>query len=224
MERPGAALGRRPLHFILIVDCSGSMAADGKIQALNNAVRETLPHLIEVARENPEAELLVRCLAFSTGCRWHVATPTEPARLRWIDLEAGGYTDLGAALREVASVLRVPPLEPRALPPALLLVSDGQPTDDFEDGLADLMAEPWGEHALRVAIAIGRDAEHEVLQQFIGNERIQPFTANNPEQLVSLIRWTSTVAARAASELTVVTPLRFGPQPFRSTGDGSEVW
>lgn len=39
-KRPGGEMATRPLHFIWIADCSGSMGIDGKIQALNNAIRE----------------------------------------------------------------------------------------------------------------------------------------------------------------------------------------
>ncbi|HEY0506687.1 MAG TPA: VWA domain-containing protein [Blastococcus sp.] len=198
-KRPGGGLAGRPLHFIWIADCSGSMQADGKIQALNNAIREAIPHLRDLAARNPHAQILVRALAFSSGTRWHVPDPTPVERLIWPDLLAYGYTDLGAALTEVASVLRSPPMEPRSLPPALVLVSDGEPTDDFEAGIAALMAEPWGAKAVRLAIGIGRDADTDVLQRFIGRPDIRPVTAAHPEQLVQLIRWASTVASRAAS-------------------------
>ena len=39
-RRPGGELASRPLHFFWICDCSGSMQTDGKIQSLNNAIRE----------------------------------------------------------------------------------------------------------------------------------------------------------------------------------------
>ena len=39
-NRPGGALSTRPLHFFWICDCSGSMSVDGKIQSLNEAIRE----------------------------------------------------------------------------------------------------------------------------------------------------------------------------------------
>ena len=32
-KRPGGELASRPLHFIWLADCSGSMSIDGKIQA-----------------------------------------------------------------------------------------------------------------------------------------------------------------------------------------------
>lgn len=198
-KRPGGGLAGRPLHFIWITDCSGSMQADGKIQALNTAIREAVPHLRDLAARNPHAQILVRALAFSSGTRWHVADPVPVERLTWPDLHAYGYTDLGAALWEVASVLRSPPMEPRSLPPALVLVSDGGPTDDFESGMQALLAEPWGAKAVRLAIGIGRDADLDVLQRFIARPDIRPVTAAHPEQLVQLVRWASTVASRAAS-------------------------
>ena len=198
-RRPGGELARRPLHFIWIADCSGSMAVDGKIQSLNNAVREAIPHMQSVCRENPNAQVLVRALAFSDGARWHLAQPTAVEEFRWTDLAAGGVTDMGQALGMVADELRIPPMTDRALPPVLVLISDGRPTDDFAAGLAALLREPWGIKAARVAIAIGDDADVEVLQSFIGATGLQPLQANNPEALVSHIKWVSTAVLKSAS-------------------------
>ena len=228
-KRPGGGLAGRPLHFIWIADCSGSMQADGKIQALNNAIREAIPHLRDLAARNPHAQILVRALAFSSGTRWHIAEPVPVEKLVWPDLYAYGYTDLGAALTEVAGVLHQPPMEPRSLPPALVLVSDGEPTDDFEAGIQALMAEPWGAKAVRLAIGIGRDADTDVLQRFIGRPEIRPVTAAHPEQLVQLIRWASTVASRMASA-PVVDPagqrevLRPPEQPRVSASQLPVTW
>jgi uncharacterized protein YegL len=228
-RRPGGGLAGRPLHFIWIADCSGSMQADGKIQALNNAIREAIPHLRDLAARNPHAQILVRALAFSSGTRWHVQEPVPVEKLVWHDLHAYGYTDLGAALTEVASVLRQPPMEPRSLPPALVLVSDGEPTDDFEAGIQALMAEPWGAKAVRLAIGIGRDADTDVLQRFIGRPEIRPVTAAHPEQLVQLVRWASTVASRMASTPAVDPAgqrevLRPPEQPRISVGQLPVTW
>jgi uncharacterized protein YegL len=198
-RRPGGELARRPLHFIWIADCSGSMASEGKIQALNTAIREVIPQMRNVASDNPNARVLVRALAFSAGARWHVAQPTPVEEFRWTDLQAGGVTDMGQALRMVAEELHIPPMTDRALPPVLVLISDGQPTDDFAGGLVALMREPWGIKAVRVAIAIGEDADTEVLQSFIGDTGLAPLRANNPETLVRHIQWVSTAVLKAAS-------------------------
>ncbi len=198
-KRPGGELATRPLHFIWIADCSGSMAVDGKIQALNTAIREALPHMRQVADENPNAEVLVRALKFATGAQWHVSQPTPVADFKWIDLQTEGVTDLGRALAMVAEQLRIPPMSDRALPPVLVLISDGQPTDDFNQGLQALMNEPWGRKAVRIAIAIGEDADLEVLQKFIGHPELRPLQANNPEALVRHIKWVSTAVLKSAS-------------------------
>jgi uncharacterized protein YegL len=212
IERPGPTLSARPLHFFILADCSGSMAADGKMRALNNAIRETLPHLVDVAHQNPHADVLVRSIAFSNGARWHIEQPTPVDRLEWQDLATGGYTDLGAALDLLASQLAPPVMEERALAPAILLVSDGMPTDDYRTSLGRFLDEPMGRRAVRIAVAIGRDADHEVLDRFTGGTGQGVLTANNPEQLVRMIRWASTHASRVASNLApspqVVAPLR----------------
>jgi uncharacterized protein YegL len=201
------------------------MAAAGKMNALNTAVREVLPHLAETAQSNPHAEVTVRAIGFGSGAWWHVEEPMHPEDLEWQDLEPGGYTDLGAALDLVASTLSVPPMEERALPPAIVLVSDGMPTDDFDDALQRLHELPWGARAVRMAVAIGQDASYETLTRFIGDPELAPVTASNPEQLVMALRWATVHVARAASS---VAPA--GPPPAQvatAWPDGSEeatVW
>ncbi|HXC70282.1 MAG TPA: VWA domain-containing protein [Pyrinomonadaceae bacterium] len=197
--RPGGELATRPLHFIWIADCSGSMAVDGKIQSLNTAIKEAIPHMQDVADENPNAQVLVRAVRFSDGAQWHVSQATDIADFKWDDLDAGGVTAMGKALSIVADQLKIPPMDERALPPVLVLISDGQPTDDFTGGLQALMNEPWGRKAVRIAIAIGEDADQEVLKKFIANPELRPLQANNPESLIKYIRWVSTAVLKSAS-------------------------
>ncbi len=195
---PGGKLAARPLHFIWIADCSGSMSGQ-KIEQLNFAISEAIPHMRDVANENPNAEVLVRAVKFSDGAQWHVATPTPVANFTWTKLPTGGMTDMGKALRMVAEQMKTAAMPERGLPPVLVLISDGQPTDDFHGGLDALMELPWGKKAVRVAIAIGEDADLDVLQQFIGQPEIKPLLAHNPDQLVKYIKWVSTAVLKAAS-------------------------
>src|SRR2546423_8752709 len=122
-KRPGGELATRPLHFIWIADCSGSMAVDGKIQSLNTAIKEAIPNMQTVADENPNAQVLVRAIKFSSGAQRHVSQPTEIADFRWEDLTAEGVTDMGKAPSMVADQLRIPTMCERALPPRLMLIS-----------------------------------------------------------------------------------------------------
>ena len=197
-DLPGGPIANRPLHFIFMADCSYSMSGE-KIESLNHAIREAIPHMREVAKGNPNAKVLVRAMKFSAGAHWHVLQPTDVAEFEWADLTAGGPTEMGRALQLAAEELSVSRMPPRALPPVFVLVSDGAPTDDFGSGLQAFMAEPWGKKAVRLAIAIGSDANTEVLQRFIGHEEMQPLQANNSADLVEYIRWASTAVLQAAS-------------------------
>ena len=210
MAFPDVKLARRPLHFIYLCDCSGSMGGS-KMQSLNQAIRQSLPAMADVARENPEAHMLVRAVAFSDHARWHIANPTPVEELEhsWRDLEARGLTAMGEAMSLVAQALRTPPMEQRALPPVLVLISDGAPTDDYFGGLQTLLHEPWARKAVRLSIAIGHDANLEDLQKFIGPEpttanagehsAMRPLQANDARTLARYIKWASTAVVSAVS-------------------------
>jgi uncharacterized protein YegL len=192
----------RPLHFIWLADGSGSMRVDGKIQALNNAIREAIPHMQTVARENPHASVYVSAIRFGDDAQW-LGDATPVFEYRWEDMEAGGVTALGEALTMVGDALDDPQVIDRALPPILALVTDGLPTDDFQAGLDHLLSKPWGRKALRIVVAIGEDANsneaREIFRAFVANDALRPFHANNPEALVEHIRWVSTAALKSVS-------------------------
>jgi uncharacterized protein YegL len=207
------------MHFIWILDTSGSMTGE-KIQSLNYAIREAIPSLRNTVQGTANAEVLVRVVTFSSGARWHVATPTPVADFKWSDVTAEGVTDMGAALSLVAAQMRMPPMTERGLPPVLILVSDGWPTDDFGTGLQELLAEPWGRKSIRLAISIGQDADRSVLASFIGSANFAPLEANNSATLVDYVRWASTAvikSAAASSSTPVSSP------PSRSDPE-SRVW
>src|ERR1700681_1982995 len=103
-KRPGGQMSARPLHFIWIADCSGSMAG-GKIWALNFAIKEALPAMLTVVDENPNAQVFVMAIKFGVGAQWHVSQPTEVKDFKWVDLAAtDNGTDMGKAMEEVAKV------------------------------------------------------------------------------------------------------------------------
>ncbi|WP_329128083.1 vWA domain-containing protein [Streptomyces sp. NBC_01465] len=195
-------MANRPVHFIWLLDCSYSMQGE-KIGQLNYAIREAIPEMRSVAHDNPAAQLLLRTLTFSSVARWHHKDPVPVDDFTWQDVQVDGMTNLGEALQTVSRELQTPPMPQRALKPVLALVSDGVPTDDWRAGLKAIDATPWGKKAVRVAIAIGADADRSVLQEFLGNPELQPLDANSPKQLAAAIRWASTAAVKAASQPVV---------------------
>jgi len=173
------------------------MGQGGKIEALNNAIREVIPAMRKAAEGNPEVQFFIRAIRFSNGAAWHTADATPLADFKWVDLVAEGETDLGHAFSLLAEDLRQIPPEARLLPPQIVLISDGKPTDDWRGSLQTLLAEPWGGRAVRQAIAIGQDADHETLRKFINHPERPVIRADNAEQLVRYFRYVSTSVAGA---------------------------
>ena len=197
LQRPGGELASRPLHFFWIVDCSGSMYGE-KIGTVNNTIQTCIPEMASEADNNPNAQLLVRTLSFSTGANWITPNPVNIEDYAWDDLDANGVTDMGKAFELLAAQLGMPPMPQRALPPVLVLLSDGQPTDDYKSGLAKLKALPWFKKAVKIAISIGQDADDEVLYEFTGNKELV-LQANNATMLAKMIKWASTTASMVSA-------------------------
>ncbi len=192
------------------------MRVEGRIQALNRAIREAIPYMRATALDNPHAAVFVNAICFADDARWLGEKLTPVSEFRWQDIEAGGATALGEALTMVGDALQPPLMTDRALPPVLALVTDGLPTDDFQAGLDHLLSKPWGRQALRVAVAIGEDSAsnqaQEMFRAFMANDALRPFHANNPDALVERIRWVSTAVLESVSSPT--GPI---PDPFSAT-------
>jgi uncharacterized protein YegL len=205
---PGGGLTRRPLHFLILADRSGGMAGE-KMQSLNFAIADMLSHLAEWEIDQLRARVLVRALGFATEVEWHVEEPVAVSRMNWRPIEAvpHGWTNMGKAFLEVSRVLAPGRLEQRALEPAIVLVTDGRSTDrpeEFDAGLEALMSVPAGRDALRLAIAIGRDAVCEDLVRFVGDPRIPVLVAEEADQIADRLMAASSAVSHMA---------RGGPDP-----------
>lgn len=200
LNMPGGEMANRPLRFFWVVDCSGSMAGD-KIGTVNKAIQDCIQPMRDAADDEPNAQLYVQTLRFSTGASWLTAEPVRIEDFAWEDLEADGITDMGKAFEMIAAQLEMPPMPQRALPPVIVLLSDGMPTDDWKRPLEKLLNMPWGKKAVKIAIAIGQNADKKVLEAFTGNSE-KVLAADRPETLVRLIKWASTIASAVSSPVT----------------------
>ncbi|MFT4977155.1 MAG: hypothetical protein ACI8S6_003060 [Myxococcota bacterium] len=234
---PLGSVSRSQLHFFWVADCSGSMKAQGKIQALNNAIHECIPSVREANKANPFADMMVRAIRFSTGAQWHIPAATRVDDFVWKDLTATGVTDLGAAIRLLTAELTPEKMGRRALPPVIVLLSDGVPTDEWESALDAFNQTGWGRpgRTVRVGIAIGRDADKEVLSRFTGNPETV-FEADSSQRLADLIKWASvTLSKYASSGASLIDPSPGGdgsssmvlpppPVPVEADDDEDDTW
>lgn len=192
-------IARRQMSLFFIVDTSGSMDGE-KIAAVNTAIREVLPEVADISSENADAQIKVACLQFANDVQW-LFKPTDVEGLTWTDLSANGMTAMGAAFNELNSKLsRKEFLDSPTgnFAPVLFLMSDGQPTDEYRKALDSLRENRWFKVAIRVAIAIGDDADMQVLTEFTGNPELV-LTAHTPEALKQMIRFVSVTSSKIGS-------------------------
>lgn len=168
-------IAKKVLPIIYVVDTSGSMSGD-KIAKVNEALKDAADVLRDKVSDNPDAEIRVGVLTFSSGVQW---TLGERGLVKVEDyfhnnLDAGGLTDLGAALDELNKKLSRSTLLNSDIgynAPVLIFMSDGEPTDDWEKKFNKIVAEnKWFKKSIKIAIAIGDDANKNVLAQVVGNK------------------------------------------------------
>ena len=172
----------RVLPVILLTDISGSMSVDGKIEALNSAVSEMIPSL--AAESDSRVEINVAVITFGNDEALLHLNLTPSRDVKWSPLCAAGRTPLGAALRAARRVLDDRSIiTSSSYRPAVVLISDGLPTDDWEQPLQELLSSERASKADRFAMAIGDDADMNVLQKFVGANGPNVFKAHEAARI-----------------------------------------
>jgi uncharacterized protein YegL len=192
---------KKQLVLFFVVDTSGSMYGE-KIGAVNTAIREVLNDSEFKTAGGADAEILIAILEFNSDCKWHTQVPTSIDSYQWRDLDAEGGTSLGEACKELSkkldknAFLNAPG---GSAAPVIILLSDGDPTDDFDHGIAILKQNKYYKQTIRLACAIGDDANADVLAQFTGSTE-SVLRVHSPEALKKWIRVVSLTASKVGSK------------------------
>ena len=192
---------RRTMVLFFLVDTSGSMYGT-KIGTVNTAIEEIIPELKDLSENNADAEIKIATLAFSTGAKWINSQPISAENFKWDHLEAMGSTDLGEACKQLNEKLSKNAFMSEAtgsFAPAIFLLSDGDPTDNYKYGLDKLKENNWYKKAIKVAIVIGDDVNKDVLEEFTGNKEAV-ITVHTPEILKKWIQFVSVRASEIGSK------------------------
>lgn len=190
----------RPLPVIVLADVSGSMAEGGKIEALNVAIREMVSSFAKEGRIRAEIQLGLVTFG-GKEAKEHLPLVAAHSITSIERFTANGGTPMGAAFDIARDLLedkeRIPS---RAYRPVLVLVSDGAPTDDWQHALARLQASDRGQKVIRFAMAIGADADKEMLAKFANDREAPVFEAHESRDIMKFFRAvTMSVVARSAS-------------------------
>lgn len=197
-------ISRRMCPVIFLLDTSGSMSG-APIGAVNAAIEGVLPELISMNESNADNEIKVAIMTFDFEAQWVTGendlVAPEILKANWIDLNADGLTAMGAAFSELNKKLSVShgfmKRATGSVAPVLFLLSDGDPTDDFQAGLQELKKNNWYKVAVRVAIGYG-DSNDDVLREFTGNNETVLHT-NDPKDLKKMIHFVAITSSKVAS-------------------------
>lgn len=201
MNTERVKIARRTMVLFFVVDTSGSMMGE-KIGSVNDAIRETVPDLKDLSSGNPDAAIKIAAMQFDTDVNWLYPQPIDSENFQWNDLQAGGLTSLGSALKELNQKLSKSQFLQEAagsFAPVIILLSDGGPTDAYKDALEEIKKNNWFKHAIKIAIAIGNDADKNVLTDFTGNSE-SVVEVHNRAMLKAFIRFVSVTSSQVNSK------------------------
>ena len=208
----------KPMPVFLLLDISGSMGVvmdntdermgpNGevllgdvtRIDVLNQAVGEMLSSFAK--EEQSQVEFLVSVITFGGSVRLHLP-PTKASKVVWEPLAADGLTPLGEALAMAKGMIEDKAVTPsRAYRPVIVLVSDGQPTDTWEEQLNSFTETGRSMKCDRVALAIGAGTDEEMLKKFIANTPNPLFHATDASHILDVFRQvTMSVTVRSRSK------------------------
>ena len=191
-------IAKKSMVLFFLIDCSGSMGGS-KIGTVNSVMEELIPEIQGIGGADADIKLAV--LKFSGGSEWMYSEPVSIDEFEWKPLDAENVTDLGSAFCELSAKLsrsefmRSPSL---SFAPVMILMSDGYPTDNFEKGLAELSSNRWYSAGIKAAVAIGEDADLDILARFTGNPD-SVVTAHNGEALAKLIKFVAVTSSQIGS-------------------------
>ncbi|MDR0749786.1 MAG: VWA domain-containing protein [Tannerellaceae bacterium] len=195
------SIPRKTMVLFFVVDTSGSMNGE-KIGSVNSAIEEVIPEIRDISSENADAQIEIAVLQFDSGCRWITSSgPVEVEKFHWNQVDAAGVTDFGAACRELNQKLSTKEFMKRAggsYAPVVILLSDGEPTDNWQPELDDLKQNNWFTASIKVAIAVGYDANHDVLKQFTGSSE-SVLEVHNSEALKRMVKFVSVRSSQVGS-------------------------
>ena len=149
------------LVVVFVVDCSDTMKGE-RIMAVNAALAEIWVVLRNIKNANG-LDLKVAIMSFTSSTRWEL----QLANVDEVSFEnlkvRPGLTEYGNAFHELNKVLR----EDRFLkhsgkkaPPAIMFLTDGRPSGDYESDLEELLNNEFFAGASRSVVLLG-DAIHD---------------------------------------------------------------
>ena len=184
----------KSLPLVFLLDVSGSMSYANKIEALNKAVKDMID---EFSHEEIKIIICIITFGYEVKCITYDFLKTNPQAFVEInelqtylkEFSASGSTPMGTALEMAKAIIEDKNQTPgKAYRPTVILVSDGQPDSGWEKPLEDFIKTGRSQKCDRMAMAIGKDADKNVLQKFVDGTNNPLFEAHNASEIVKFFK------------------------------------
>jgi len=191
----------RRLPVYLLLDISGSMTGE-PIEAVKNGVQV----LVSTLRQDPYAleTAYLSVITFDSSAN-QIVPLTELSMFQMPEIKANGATSLGGALSLLAKtvdreVTKTTPEQKGDWKPLVFLMTDGEPTDDWQRGLTEFQKQKFG---IVVACAAGQRANTSILKQI--TETVVQLDTADSGTIKAFFKWVS-------------ASISFGSQKIESSG------
>lgn len=196
------------MRFYILLDTSGSMEG-AKIAALNDAMANIVTELQQCANSSKK-HIVLSILSFGREPKWMYEKSLSIQEFEWIKLTPKGMTPLGKTCLELHSRL-ISDMSTVNDDICIILLSDGCPTDDYDEGIETLQANEYFIKAYKYAIAIGNNADIPSLLRFT-DDSSHIFQQNKTDELLNVLQ------NILYNEINAIQPL------YSLTIEGDDEW
>ena len=148
------------MNIIFMIDTSGSMKGE-KIES----VKDSIDNILSMLEETGNDDIKIAIQFFSRDIKWpYDDTLIKIEDYNGINPNCSGMTSMGAAFISLAEFLN----KIEEGDTYILLITDGAPTDDYEEGLYKLYQVEKFREAEKFALPIGDDVDINVVKEFTG--------------------------------------------------------
>ena len=188
---------KKILPVVLLLDVSGSMRAENKIDSLYESTRKMISTFADLELDK---ETVIGVAIITFGAQVSVHTPMTPVKnLNLSPFEAGGQTPLGRALLMAKDLMDDNDIleKGKIYKPVVIVVSDGRPDTGWQKDLVEFETGKRASKAQRFAVAIGSDRDEDMLLKFT-KSKANIFYAEGAGDIADKFEMISTSISRRA--------------------------
>jgi uncharacterized protein YegL len=164
-------MNEQEMNIFFVIDTSDSMK--GKMGMINTAMEMIVPSIKNMARIYNEVDIKLAIVSFASEIKWHTEGLIDINNFEWNPIEFGGCCDLRKVFKELGTRFLRKHFTKRYMHyPVIILISNGNTIDGWNNELEKLEKNSYFKRAIKVSIALGTGVFKDVLQRFASMDTV----------------------------------------------------